>query len=511
MYDLAGSIPSTVAKLSNLRDLDLSFNRLTGAIPFALGKLTNLEYLILKSNDLNGSIPSSLCNLIKLIKLDLGWNQISGSIPSQIWNLKNLERLDLSFNKLDGIIPPKFTNLRKLEVLYLSSNLLVGQIPATIGMLSNLSTLDLSNNKLSGFIPPGIGSCSKLSKLKLNSNNFIGHIPVEIMNILEIYVLDLSDNTLKGSIPDFSRHLILLKFLNLSFNDLHGEVPTNLQYMFQPSCFKGNKGLCGQVNGLQACNKSSSPIIFYLEIFLPIITFIAILCLGYLLLYKCKVRKPILISTKIKNGDLFSIWNYDGKIAFEDMIKATEDFDIKYCIGTGGYGSVYRARLPNGKVVALKKLHQSEFEEPTYIKSFENEAKVLLELRHRSIMKLHGVCVHRKCMFLVYEYMEKGSLFRVLRVDEEATELGWNRRVDAIKSIAHALAYLHHHCSPSIVHRDISSNNILLNTESQAFVGDFGLARFLQPDTSNRTILAGTYGYIAPGNFLYLQFSYDFR
>ncbi|GKU97125.1 hypothetical protein SLEP1_g10305 [Rubroshorea leprosula] len=147
-----------------------------------------------------------------------------------------------------------------------------------------------------------------------------------------------------------------------------------------------------------------------------------------------------------KNGDIFSIWNFDGRIAYEDVIEATEDFDIKYCIGTGGYGSVYRAQLPSGQVVALKKLHRREAEEPAFDKSFKNE----------------------------------------------------NLRVNVIKNIAHALSYLHHDCIPPIIHRDISSNNILLNSKQEAFVADFGNSRFLDLDSSNYTILAGTYGYIAP-------------
>ncbi|GMP28935.1 hypothetical protein CsSME_00004269 [Camellia sinensis var. sinensis] len=84
----------------------------------------------------------------------------------------------------------------------------------------------------------------------------------------------------------------------------------------------------------------------------------------------------------IKNGDICSIWNYDGRIAYEDIIKATNDFDIKYCIGTGGYGSVYRAQLPNGKIVALKKLHRFEAEEPAFDKSFRNEVQMLTNIRH---------------------------------------------------------------------------------------------------------------------------------
>ncbi|KAL4291331.1 hypothetical protein GQ457_14G024980 [Hibiscus cannabinus] len=199
-----------------------------------------------------------------------------------------------------------------------------------------------------------------------------------------------------------------------------------------------------------------------------------------------------------KKGDLFSIWNFDGRIAFEDIIEATNDFEIRYCIGTGAYGTVYRVQLPSGKIVALKKLHRKEAEVYAFDTSFKNEAKTLSEIRHRNIVKLHGFCLHDRCMFLIYEYMPRGSLFSVLTDDTEAAELDWIRRVKMIKDAACALSYLHHDCHPPIVHRDISSNNILLNLDFEARVSDFGTARLLHPDSSNQTMLVGTYGYVAP-------------
>ncbi|GKD22879.1 kinase RLK-Pelle-LRR-XI-1 family protein [Tanacetum coccineum] len=94
--------------------------------------------------------------------------------------------------------------------------------------------------------------------------------------------------------------------------------------------------------------------------------------------------------------------------------------------------------------------------------------------------------------------MEKGSLFYALSDDELAVEVDWMKRVKIIKDVAHALAYMHHYCNPPIVHRDISSNNILLNSKMDGFVADFGAARLLDPDSSNQTVIAGTVGYIAP-------------
>ncbi|XP_010051544.2 MDIS1-interacting receptor like kinase 2 [Eucalyptus grandis] len=210
--------------------------------------------------------------------------------------------------------------------------------------------------------------------------------------------------------------------------------------------------------------------------------------------------KSIELETLNKNGDFLSIWNYDGRIAYEDIINAKEVFDIKYCIGTGGYDSVYEAQLPNEKIVALKKLHRLEAEDPSFDKSFRNEVKHLTEVRHRSIIKLHGFCLHKRCMFLVYEYMERGSLFYALRDDVEAVELIWSKRINIVWDMAYALSYLHHDCARPIVHRDISSNNILLDNKMQAFLSDFGTARLIEPNfSSNLTAnVVGTCGYIAP-------------
>jgi serine/threonine protein kinase len=124
---------------------------------------------------------------------------------------------------------------------------------------------------------------------------------------------------------------------------------------------------------------------------------------------------------------------------------------------------------------------------------------VLTEIRHRNIIKLHGFCLHKRCMFLVYKYMERGSLFCILNNDVEAMELDWSKRVNIIKGTAHALSYMHYECIPAIVHRDITSNNILLNNKLEAFVSNFGTAKLLDPDSFNQTLVAGTYGYIAPG------------
>ncbi|VVA13806.1 PREDICTED: MDIS1-interacting receptor like [Prunus dulcis] len=116
----------------------------------------------------------------------------------------------------------------------------------------------------------------------------------------------------------------------------------------------------------------------------------------------------------------FSILDFDGKTMYEEIIRATtEDFDSIYCIGTGGHGSVYRANLSSGNMVAVKKLHLLHNGENNFQKEFFNEIRALTEIRHRNIMKLYSFCSHKRHSFLVYEYLKKGSLATMLSNDHE--------------------------------------------------------------------------------------------
>jgi serine/threonine protein kinase len=186
----------------------------------------------------------------------------------------------------------------------------------------------------------------------------------------------------------------------------------------------------------------------------------------------------------VDRRDVFSVWNFDGKLAFEDIIDATENFSDGYIVGSGGYGTVYKAHLQGGQLVAVKKLHPLE-EEMGDEKRFLSEIEVLTKIRHRSIVKLYGFCSHPRYKFLVYEYIDRGNLHVTLENEELAKELDWKRRAAIARDVAQAIYYLHHECNPPIIHRDITSANILLDASSKAYVSDFGIARILKPDSSN--------------------------
>ncbi|KAJ4718903.1 putative Receptor protein kinase [Melia azedarach] len=442
--ELDGPVPC-IGNLSNLIILSLHSNKITGVLPHEVGNLRNLISLDVRNNYLIGPIPPTVSHLTNLSYLYLNSNQFNGSIPPGIGVIDGLQRLDLSLNDIQHSIPNELTRLSQLQYLSLSSNLFSGQIPSTIGGLTNLECLDLSNNKLTGEIPVEISNCSELQIIVLRNNSLIGNIPPEIGEMPLLQYCDLSHNNLSGTIPEFLNQTISL---DLSYNDLQ------------------------ETEDVAVDEKSNKMGMNLIGIILPITALLILILEIFLLKQKNKISQ--LMTTPIKSGDVFSIWNYDG------------------------YGSVYRAQLPGGKIVALKKLHRSELEESTFINSFHNEAQVLSKIVHQNIVNLYGFCMHKKCMFLIYKYMKRGSLFCFLRNDDEAAALDWTKRMNIVKGIANALSYLHHDCIPSIVHRDISNNNILLNSKLEAFVADFGTARLLQYDSSYRTIVAGTCGYIAP-------------
>ena len=264
--------------------------------------------------------------------------------------------------------------------------------------------------------------------------------------------------------------------------------------------------MCGNVSGLVSCptpstkshNHKTNKVLLVLFPTLGILI-LALLAFGVSCCLHQRVSTEENQVVESQTQDLFAIWSYDGKMVYESIIEATEEFDDKYLIGVGGYGLVYKAKLATGQVVAVKKLHLIPNKEMSNLKAFASEIQALIEIRHRNIVKLYGFCKHPQFSFLVYEFFERGSLDKILRDDTQAIAFDWNRRVNVIKCVANALCYMHHGCNPPIVHRDISSKNVLLDLEYEAHVSDFGTAKLLNRDSSNWTSFAGTFGYAAPG------------
>ncbi|BBH10202.1 Leucine-rich repeat receptor-like protein kinase family protein, partial [Prunus dulcis] len=530
---LEGKIPSSIGQLRELQYLDLPMNSLDSSIPSELGLCTNLAYLALSSNHLEGKIPSSIGQLRELQYLYLHMNFLDSSIPSELGLCTNLTYLALASNHLEGNIPSSIGQLRELQYLDLHMNSLDSSIPSELGFCTNLTYLDLSSNSLEGLIPSSIGQLRELQYLDLSYNSLNSSIPSELVPsssnefldssipselglCTNLTYLDLSRNQLSGSIPLTLSNLSRIQGLDLSNNNLNGSFPTEIAFPrlrkfylshnnFTDNTFVGNSGLCGDARGLtRACNSKKNNNKVIIGVLVPVcsISVVAITIALILMFHKktkCALKE---IKSTAQNFENFEslILQEEVKFTFGEVVKAIDDFHEKYCIGKGGFGRVYKAELLSGQVVAVKRLNMSDSNDIPAInlQSFENEIRTLTNVRHRNIIRLYGFCSRRGCIFLLYEYLERGSLGKALYGVEGVTQLGWATRVKIVHGLAHALSYLHHDCSPPIVHRDVTVNNVLLESDFEARLSDFGTARLISANSSNWTHIVGSFGYMAP-------------
>ncbi|KAJ0592413.1 putative protein kinase RLK-Pelle-LRR-XI-1 family [Helianthus annuus] len=484
---LTGRIPKSLYNCSSLIRVRFDGNQLTGDVSVSLGVYPHLTYINLNGNQLYGEISDNWSKCTNLTTIQMGGNRIQGKIPTSLGNSIQLEVLNLSSNDLVGEIPKEFGRITRMGRLILSNNRLSGVLPQDLGSLAHLVYLDLSMNKLNGSIPSSLGQCSKLFSLNLSNNGFTSGIPVQL-----------------GNIPESFESMNGLSNIDLSYNSLRGPLPKSKVFRDLPvEALLGNEDLCGNVTGMKQCaSESHSPdrkTNLALVISLPLL---GALILGSLvgIFTFCNWRTKRLPSThhveEHKHGlSFFSVSTFNGKETYDEILNRTEEFNKAYCIGMGGCGSVYKVKLASGDVLAVKKLHSSS--EVINHNDFLNEIRALTRIRHRNIIKLLGYCSHSQNSFLVYEYLEGGSLADILR-DETAQNLDWMKRVNIIKGVAYALSYMHHDCSPAIVHRDISSKNILLDSEYEACVSDFGTSKIMSTNSSNWTNIVGTFGYLAP-------------
>nr|CAD1840890.1 unnamed protein product [Ananas comosus var. bracteatus] len=523
---LSGPIPAGLCAGGNLTKLILFGNNFSGGIPGSLATCASLVRVRMQNNRLNGTVPGGFGRLPRLQRLELAGNELGGEIPTDLALSTSLSFIDLSHNNLRSSLPSNILAVPTLQSFAAADNQLTGEIPDQFQDCPALAALDLSNNRLTGGVPPGLASCQRLVNLNLRSNRLTGDIPAAIAAMPALAVLDLSSNFFTGPIPENFGSSPALETLNLAYNNLSGPVPGNgILRSINPDDLAGNPGLCGGV--LPPCSgaigrefPTTSERIEHLKHiavgWLAGIAVVAALCAA-LFAGRIVYRRWYVDRGGGGGGccddhvdEESGAWPW-RLTAFQRLGFATAD--ILACvkesnvIGMGATGIVYKAELQRPHlVIAVKKLWRPSRAEGVGSEPrcdiAAAEVSVLGRLRHRNIVRLLGYLHNDADAMLLYEYMPNGSLWEALHGPGGAgggrVLADWVARYNVAVGVAQGLAYLHHDCHPPIIHRDIKSNNILLDANMEARIADFGLARMVAHKNETLSVVAGSYGYIAP-------------
>ncbi|KAJ9540865.1 hypothetical protein OSB04_027371 [Centaurea solstitialis] len=183
--------------------------------------------------------------------------------------------------------------------------------------------------------------------------------------------------------------------------------------------------------------------------------------------------------------------------SLSEIVKATDNFSTNNRLGQGGFGAVYKGVLDDGGEIAVKRLSKTSSQG---LVEFQNEVICIAKLQHRNLVKLLGYCVQGDEKMLVYEYMPNKSLDFFLFDKDNSLLLDWPQRYHIINGIARGLLYLHQDSRLRIIHRDLKASNILLDSEMNPKISDFGLARMFEEHETeaNTNKVVGTLGYISP-------------
>ncbi|KAL6333478.1 hypothetical protein AAG906_028663 [Vitis piasezkii] len=547
--DLAGVLPPALAKLSYLKTIHLTRNYLSGNIPPEWETTKGLD-----GNQFSGTVPPELGKLVDLQKLILNSNNLTGPLPQALAHLTNLKELRISSNNFTGKIPSFIQSWKQLEQLEIQASGLEGPIPSNISVLSNLIELRISDLNGEGSTFPPLRSMKRMYKLMLRGQNISGPIPIyskddELrfylsFNKLNGEIPNLDDLTnmevINGNIPDGIKGRRAARIeIDLSYNNFSEQSHHPLEFVRSFSegnlelggCLKnypcqkvnryslhincgGEKSTVGNVvyeginmkeleledfNIVQAAQGVDKVVKILIAVLVSIgfvFTILGLIC------WKCYFGQRTSREQELRGLDLQT-----GLFTLRQIKAATNNFDAANKIGEGGFGSVYKGTLLDGTIIAVKQLSSKSKQGN---REFVNEIGMISALQHPHLVRLYGCCVEGNQLILVYEYMENNSLARALFGKVEyRLNLDWSTRQRICVGIARGLAFLHEGSTLKIVHRDIKANNILLDTNLNPKISDFGLAKLDEEDNTHiSTRVAGTIGYMAPEYALWGYLTY---
>ncbi|KAK1280617.1 Cysteine-rich receptor-like protein kinase 10 [Acorus gramineus] len=245
--------------------------------------------------------------------------------------------------------------------------------------------------------------------------------------------------------------------------------------------------LTNRTTGNGMTKRSRSVVYVVLSVVISLIVFLSVcLCL-----WRRKAYKKFL-SGKARDTENTNSLLFD----FDTLRVATDDFSDSNKLGEGGFGPVYKGRLPDGGEIAVKMLASGSGQG---LEELRNEVVFIAKLQHRNLVRLRGFCLGEEKM-LVYEYLPNTSLDKFLFDPVKRELLNWEIRYKIIEGIGRGLLYLHEDSQLRIIHRDLKASNILLDGDMNPKISDFGLAKLFGLDQTqgNASRIAGTYGYMPP-------------
>ncbi|XP_020221323.1 receptor-like protein kinase 5 [Cajanus cajan] len=497
-----GRMPENLCYCGRLVGLTAYDNNLSGELPESLGSCNSLQYLRVENNELSGNIPSGLWTSMNLETLMINENKFTGQLPERLsWNLSFLA---ISYNQFSGGIPHGVSSWKSVVVFNASNNFFNGSIPLELTSLSQLTTLLLDHNQLTGPLPSDITSWKSLITLDLSHNRLSGEIPDAIAQLPALNILDMSANKISGEIP-LQLALTRITNLNLSSNHLTGRIPSEFENLGYARSFLDNSGLCAgtTVLNLTLCNSRSQSARIERKSESHAIMITLVVAASILALLSSLLMIRVYIKRKQELKRSWKLTSFQ-RLSFTkaNIVSSMSEHNI---IGSGGYGEVYRVAVDDLGYVAVKKIWGSRTLEQKLVSSFLAEVEILSNIRHKNIVKLLCCISNEDSLLLVYEYLENHSLDRWLHKKSKTSPvsgsvLDWPKRLHIAIGAAQGLCYMHHDCLSPVVHRDVKTSNILLDSQFNAKVADFGLAKMLMKPEEFATMsaVAGTFGYIAP-------------
>ncbi|KAJ0044755.1 hypothetical protein Pint_05730 [Pistacia integerrima] len=511
---LWGAIPGSIGQLSSLEILNLSSNYFNGPIPVQLSYLKNLQTLILDNNNCSGKVPGWISSLHALSVLSLKNNSLSGVLPTSLEGLETLRVLSLSGNNLSGEVPD-LHNLRFLQVLDLADNHFGPDFPK---LHNKLVTLVLKNNRFQFGLPAELSTYNHLQKLDISFNGFVGPFLPSILHLPSIVYLDIHGNKLTGMFFQSMSCNPELAYVDLSSNLLTGDLPSCLQVgnmsrlvlysknclsneeqMQHPSNFCHNEALAVTVLPHKEKNKTPHAKSVIASSMVGG-TLGGIAVVGVVLLFVRKVynkdsmKMPSTcrlimenvstvnavkllsdakcISQTMKLGASLPVYR---TFTLEELKEATDNFDASSLIKQSSHGQIYRGKLTDGTVVAIRRFKMRKRHSP---QMYTHNIEMISKLRHSHLVSALGHCFE-SCVddssvsniYLIFEFLPN----RTLRSYISGQKLNWIQRIAAAIGVVKGVKFLHTGIVPGVFSNNLKITDVILDQYLHVKISSYNL------------------------------------